>query len=64
MSRLRAHCEVVQAINSTDDVSLRERRVAAALAEYPGDPDTFDFEGSSRVVQNIVRERIQQEIAA
>lgn len=64
MSRLRVHSEIVEAINSTTDVALRERRVAAALAEYPGDPDTFDFEGSSLVVKNITRDRIQQEIGA
>ena len=36
-------------------ITLKERRLAAKLAEYPGDPDKFPFETLSETAQDMVR---------
>lgn len=57
MSRLRVQAEVEQAMASTIDPLLQERRVGAALAEYPGDPDKFDLESLDATTRGIIKDR-------
>ncbi|AXQ68471.1 hypothetical protein HOT99_gp146 [Caulobacter phage CcrBL10] len=56
MSTTRLTAEVMEAMKSTNDPSLQERRVGAAMAEYAGDPDTFDLEGLSPMARRVVHE--------
>ncbi|AFU86756.1 hypothetical protein D869_gp158 [Caulobacter phage CcrRogue] len=56
MSSTRIAAEVLEAMKSTNDPALQERRVGAVLAEYAGDPDTFDLEGLSPTSRRIVHE--------
>lgn len=42
-------------------VPLRlQRVVGAALAEYPGDPATFNLDGLSKAARNIIRARCRE----
>jgi hypothetical protein len=56
MSTTRLTAEVEQAMRSTNDPALQERRVGAAMAEYGGDPDSFDLDGLSAMARQVVHE--------
>jgi len=42
--------------------TLRERRVAAYLAEHNGNPDTFPIEGLGASTIAMVRRKIEEEL--
>ena len=42
-------------------ITLKERRFAARMAEYPGDPDTFPFEELSDPAKEMVRNRLKEQ---
>lgn len=46
--------------NLARGVTVEERRMAALMAEAPGDPDTFEFEKLSAVAQAMVRQRLKE----